>query len=120
MTFPRKVKDHHDNVRELGCIITGSPYATIHHCHGGSMKDRGWHVGMSQKQNQALVIPLHIELHSMGPEAIDGGKGVHSWEAQYGRQVDLIDKVSHLVGYDLWELAEHFNPRNPRWFEFDE
>lgn len=104
MNFPKSVKEHHDNVRALGCIITGTPNPTIHHCHGGSLKWRGFHVGMAQKQNEALVIPLAASLH-VGDQGIDYGAGVESWEMLYGTQAGFIDKVSERVGYDLWELA---------------
>lgn len=109
--FPTSVKQHHDNVRALGCILTGRKPATLHHCHGGSIKDRGYHVGMGQRQSHALVIPLVAELHSIGGRGIDSGMGVRSWEAEFGLQADLIDEVSEAVGYSLWELEEKWRSK---------
>ena len=69
------------------------------------MLERGFTRGMGQKPSDWLVIPLTIELHSMGPHAIDGGFGVESWEAVYGRQADFLDQISDLFGVDVWEMA---------------
>ena len=113
--MPTSKKKHHDSVRALGCILTGRPGATLHHVHGGSIKDRGWHVGMGQRQNEALVIPLALEYHSFGPCAIDGGMGVLTWEKTFGEQAKFIDEVSEALGYSLWELAETWrSPRSKR------
>jgi hypothetical protein len=112
--MPTSVKKHHANVRALGCILTGRPDATLHHVHGGSIKDRGWHVGMGQKQNEALVIPLALEYHSFGPRAIDGGMGVLTWEKTFGTQASFIDEVGEALGYSLWELAEQWQSKQSK------
>lgn len=109
--FPRSIKEHHANVRALGCILTGRRPATLHHVHGGSIKDRGYHVGMGQRQSDALVIPLVAELHSIGSKGIDSGMGVRTWEATFGKQADLIDEVGEMVGYSLWELEERWRSK---------
>jgi hypothetical protein len=54
--------------------------------------------------SDVLVIPLQIEYHSIGPNAIDGAMGRQEWEALYGAQADHIDAVSRELGYDLWEM----------------
>ena len=100
------VKAHHARVRALGCIIRGSPDPTIHHVHSGSVADAGWTRGTSQRGvSEALVLPLSLDLHSMGKYAIDGGFGVRSWEAKFGTQIELLDKVSAALGYDVFALA---------------
>lgn len=104
--FPRSVKEHHANVRALGCILSGRKPCTLHHVHGGSIKDRGLHVGMGQRQSDALVIPLAPEYHSVGPCGIDSGMGVRTWERVFGTQAGLVDEVSEELGYSLWELEE--------------
>lgn len=109
--IPKTVKEHHDNVRALGCIISGRTPATIHHCHGGSLKWRGFHVGMAQKQNEALVIPLHLDYH-VGKFGIDSGIGVERWETEYGTQAGMLDEVSRRLGYDVWKLAEMWKPES--------
>ena len=102
--FPSSVKDHHARVRELGCILTGRKPATLHHVHGGSIKDLGYHVGMGQRQSDALVIPLIAEYHSVGPCGIDSGMGVETWEQTFGTQAEFIDEVGEALGYNLWDL----------------
>jgi hypothetical protein len=109
--FPTSIKQHHDNVRALGCILTGRKPATLHHVHGGSIKDRGYHVGMGQRQSHALVIPLIAELHSIGGRGIDSGYGVRSWEETFALQADLIDEVGEALGYSLWELEEKWRSK---------
>lgn len=51
-----------------------------------------------------LVIPLQIEFHSIGQNAVDGGMGRLTWEALYGEQARHIDAVGLELGYDLWEM----------------
>lgn len=109
MRLPKTAAKHHANVRALGCIISNRPSPTIHHCHGGSMKQRGWHVGMGQKQNEALVIPLNALYHT-GVNGIDSGVGVGTWERTFGDQADFLDEVSAKLGYDVWLLAELWRP----------
>lgn len=107
-----KAEQHHqDQVRELGCIVTGSGSdVTIHHVHGGSISERLAELGLDPTKglgmrghSEWLVIPLTLTLHSLGPTAIDGSMGVKSWETVYGRQADMVDRVGHLLGYSLWK-----------------
>jgi hypothetical protein len=99
-------QEHQDRVRALGCIVTRNTHqTTIHHCHSGSMAEEGLLNRGSTRSNHFLVIPLHINLHSMGPWAIDGNCGVQTWELQFGRQVDHLDRVSRMLGYNVWKMA---------------
>lgn len=100
------VKRYWDRLRARGCVVTGrTDRVTIHHCHSGSMVDRGVMRGGAQKVSDWLVIPLDVELHSMGPQAIDGSCGVLTWESMYGRQADWIDALVAETGVDVWALA---------------
>lgn len=83
---------------------------TLHHCHGGSMKDAGWHVGVAQKQNPFLQIPLHARFH-VGDRGVDYGVGVLTWEARYGTQIELLHWVDEQLGYPLsvFELAKEWS-----------
>jgi hypothetical protein len=99
------VTAHERGLRELPCAVSGRDRVSLHHCHGGSMKLLGWHVGMGQKQNPFLQIPLAPELHYIGPDAIDGGIGVESWERKYGTQVEHLGWVAEQLGYDIFALA---------------
>lgn len=64
--------------------------------------------GVGQKGSDWLTVPLSANLH-VGNEGIDSGMGVRSWEAMYGRQVDLLDRVREIVlqrwGYCIFEKA---------------
>lgn len=67
--------------------------------------------GIGQRGNgPALLLPLRADLHFFGPEAIDGGIGRATWEAKYGPQDVMIDRVGELLGYDLWELHKLWLP----------
>lgn len=96
-----------DQLRAGVCIITGKPNPTIHHCHGGSMIDRGVKRVAGRKTNDWLVLPLAPELHFIGPGAIDGaiGGGVKSWELRNGAQADHLDALVRKTGVDVWKLA---------------
>ena len=116
MTWPKNVRDHWNRVAALECLITSAP-ATIHHVHGRSVGARLVELGMcgtkglSQRgYSDALVIPLSADLHYLGSKSIDGGKGVDAWESEHGSQAEMVDEVSRLVGYSLWELHR-------QWFE---
>ena len=99
------VTSHEKSLRQLRCAVSRSTQVTLHHCHGGSMKDAGWHVGMAQKQNPFLQIPLH-QLYHTGDLGIDYGYGVESWEDAFGKQMDHLEWVNGQLPYDIWELAK--------------
>lgn len=98
-------KQHWNNVGNLKCVMSGRPNPTLHHCHGGSMVVRGVQRGGSQKTSDFLVIPLDAEYHT-GNNGIDTAMSVNAWEDLFGDQADMLDEVSELLGYDVWELAE--------------
>lgn len=101
------IRRHHDRVRELGCIITQQPNPTIHHCHGGSVRDvwgAAAAVGWAQRASDWLVIPLAAEFHT-GRFGIDYGYGVRSWERDFGLQVDHLVAVNRSLDYNIFELA---------------
>lgn len=110
---PKEIRDHWQRVARLGCMVTFSDMATIHHVHGGSIREFfGAHgmPGAGQKQNDWLVIPLHPRLHT-GQDGIDNGMGttVASWERRYGKQIQFLKQVRHQIiqkhGYDIFERA---------------
>jgi hypothetical protein len=68
------------------------------------MKDIGVHSGGSQKSNHWLQIPLSVHVHT-GPQGIDSGMGVESWEKCFGPQVMLLKNVSKQLGYDVFKKA---------------
>lgn len=111
--FPKTVKEHHQNVRALRCCITDNPWPTIHHTHGGSMSDAGYHSGGSQRGcGEALVIPLKADYH-VGDQGIDYGTGVLTWESWYGTQMEHLKEVNEKLDYDIFELHEAWQKSAP-------
>ena len=112
--FPATVKEHHDNVRTLGCVVTANPWPTIHHCHGGSMKDAGYHSGVSERGcGEALVIPLKADFH-VGDEGVDYGVGVLTWEAWFGEQMEHLKEINEQLPYDIFRLHEYWQDHPPK------
>lgn len=69
------------------------------------MKDYQWHVGVAQKQNPWLQIPLDVRYH-VGNFGIDSGVGVLTWEGTFGTQMEHLEWVNDQVDYDIWEQAK--------------
>jgi hypothetical protein len=110
VTFPTTTQ-HEANVRALPCIVSGG-HSTLHHAQGPSINRRLNSMGLSSRgigqrgNGPALLLPLRADLHFFGPDAIDGGIGRATWEAKYGPQDEMIDRVSLLIGYNMWEFHE--------------
>lgn len=77
------------------------------------MREEGWHVGIGQRQNPFLCIPLCAQLH-VGDQGIDGGTGVLTWERMYGRQMNHLRALNICFDYDLFEQANSWEER-VRW-----
>lgn len=105
------VSRHEKNLRRLPCAVSRQPQVTLHHVHGGSIKDHGWHVGVAQKQNPFLQIPLHAEYH-VGRFGIDYGYGVLSWERDFGTQWEHLEWVNDQLPYDIFQLAHEWEEKN--------
>lgn len=101
------VSKHEKYLRDLRCCVTRSPFITLHHTHGGSMKDHGWHVGVAQKQNPFLQIPLKDTYH-IGDLGIDSGYGVERWEKDFGSQWDHLIWVNDQLPYNIFEQASRW------------
>jgi hypothetical protein len=104
------VTQHEKNLRTLRCCVSRSPTPQLHHTHGGSMKEHGWHVGMGQKQNPFLQIPLKANYHvgDMGVDRI----GVETWEEYFGTQWSHLEWVNEQLPYDLFREAELWEREN--------
>lgn len=100
----KKIKDHRNRVKKLGCIVSGRIDVTLHHAKSGSISQMGVLKGTGLKTSPYLVIPLNAEYHT-GRFGIDSGMGVLTWEERFGTQVKYLDEVSRLLGYSVWELA---------------
>jgi hypothetical protein len=111
---PREREAHFNAVVAIGCLVTRSAHdVTIHHAHGGSLKERGFHRSAGHKTSDYLVLPITRRLH-VGPASpkhgvypIDGADriSVVRWERLYRPQADMIDEFGKLLGMDLWALA---------------
>lgn len=102
-----KIKDYWNQVIELGPhpkIASHAGERTIHHVHGGSIKDAGIHVGMGQKNNDWLVVCLPQSLHT-GKNGIDYGYGVRSWERDFISQLELLSWTAEQTGVDVFNKA---------------
>lgn len=100
---PRGIRDHWDRVAEVGCLLSGAPNPTLHHCHGGSLREIGIHKGLGQKTSDYLVIPLASRFHT-GEFGIDVIP-VWEWEHRFGTQVGHLDDLCRQIGYNVWALA---------------
>ena len=98
------VSKHEKYLRQLRCCVSRSPLVTLHHTHGGSMKFANWHVGMGQKQNPFLQIPLNEKYH-VGDLGIDSGYGVKSWERDFGTQMEHLAWVNDQLPYNIFAEA---------------
>lgn len=108
------VSRHEKNLRQMRCVVTMHQPVTLHHCHGGSMKDLGPGIrgpGMGERNNPFFQIPLALKYH-VGPFGIDGSMGVIRWESVFGSQVGFLDEVNGQLDYDLWEQATLWSNAN--------
>ena len=119
-TFPANKDKHFEIVGRMRCLISNAQTPTIHHARGRSIAERLTALGLPHSNgtarraySDALILPLAAHFHT-GDEGVDL-IGVETWEAKYGRQADMIDRVSQHVGYDLWELhrgwTDHVVPK---------
>lgn len=79
----------------------------MHHARGGSMHHTPWgEIGMSLKQSNALMIPLHADWH-IGEYRIDGpiGYSTDDWEQRWRFQTEMLRELSQELGFSLWALA---------------
>jgi len=102
----KAIAAHITAVANLPCVVTGHFPATVHHCHSGSLADAGINRGAGQRPSDWFTIPIIADLHT-GNGGIDGSKGVRSWEAEHGTQMDHLKTVSGWLGYDVFERAKN-------------
>lgn len=100
----KALKQHHELVRSMRCVVTGRSDVTLHHCHSGSMSDSGITRGTGQRPSDWLVIPITLDLH-IGNGGIDGSMGVRTWEREHGTQMDHLKSVFQQLGYNGFKVA---------------
>lgn len=98
----RAVQEHWEALAAYGCWVCCQP-AQMHHATGGSMKARGIHKGMGQKNSDWLVIPL-CERHHTGVDGLHK-IGVAQWEERFGPQAVMLDAITQATQTDVWHNA---------------
>jgi hypothetical protein len=86
---------------ELGCIVCGRP-AQIAHAHSGSVRERTQEPKAKGKKLQRLdwlVIPMCPFHHGLLDCDVKG------FEAIYGPQAGMIDRLCKHFGLNLWTLS---------------
>lgn len=80
-------KAHLNRVAEMGCIICKRP-AEIHHIGNGAM---------GKQASNYEVIPLCPEHHRTGGYGVAVHAGRKAWEANFGSERDLLEKVNGMI-----------------------
>ena len=75
-------------VAEMGCVICGARPVEIHHVICGRYS--------SERAPDTKTIPLCVNHHRIGPDAIHNGK--ESWVAKHGPDTDYLDQVDRELG----------------------
>lgn len=81
-------RDHMGRVAALGCIICGLP-ASVHHITTG--------VGMGQRASHYETIPLCRFHHQDGGHGVAIHAGKKTWEAKFGTELALLEKVRGIL-----------------------
>ncbi len=81
-------RDYMGRVAELGCIICQMP-ASVHHITTG--------VGMGQRASNYDTIPLCPTHHQHGGHGVAIHAGIKTWEARYGTELDLLEKIKEIL-----------------------
>jgi len=75
------------SVAQLPCVVCGIRPVTVHHCM----------TGIGRRKDHLKTISL-CWMHHLGPEGIDGKQmGKRVWEAKYGSEKVLLEKVNKLL-----------------------
>jgi hypothetical protein len=82
-------KAHMDRVANLGCIICHNPYVVIHHITTAR--------GFGGRSSHYEVLPLCVRHHDGGERGVAVHAGVKTWEAKFGTQKELLEKVRLLL-----------------------
>lgn len=86
---------HMTEVARLGCIacrVMGifTPNVELHHPRAG--------MGMSQKASHMNVLPLCHAHHRTGGHGVALHDGIRTWEANFGTEAELLEKVREILG----------------------
>lgn len=82
---------HMEQVAALGCIICRRP-AELHHPRKG--------MGLGQRNSNWTVIPLCPDHHRIGGIGVAIHAGQRTWEAKFGTEAELLEKVRHEIGWE--------------------
>lgn len=88
----RQLRDYKSRVAELGCIVDGcGAPAMLHHPR--------FCVGMGQRSNDWLVIPLCPDHHQNGGLGVAIHAGQNTFESLYGTEAELLARVIQRMDY---------------------
>lgn len=76
-------------VADLGCIICGNNHVVIHHIT--TLR------GFGGRASHYDVLPLCVQHHDGGKLGVAVHAGVKTWEAKFGTQIELLEKVKELL-----------------------
>lgn len=95
----KEEEKHFCRLAEIGCVICSQP-AEMHHLTGNKYR------GMSQKANNYQVIPLCPSHHRTGGHGVAIHAGIQTWEAKFGSQEELLEKVLNILGIPLYKALD--------------
>jgi len=99
----KEILEHWENVASIGCLVSSSDDAEIHHCKSGSLSKLGIHTSLSKKNSDWLVIPLSVEWHR-GKHGIHT-IGVETWELKFDPQIKLLQVICIMLDVNVFEKA---------------
>jgi hypothetical protein len=95
----KEAKEWYSRVASLGCICCGKP-TQIHH--------NTRHRGKGQKSHWRLVLPLCHTHHTTGGHGNAIHAGTETWEAIFGTQEELLERVYIMLEVDFNLAKKHF------------
>ena len=86
---------HIESIRRIGCIACRvlnifTPDVEIHHVRLGQ--------GMGQRASHMQTLPLCATHHRNGGHGVALHAGQRTWEANFGTEAELLEKVREMLG----------------------
>lgn len=85
------IKQYLSAVADLGCIVCRRP-AAIHHIRHG--------MGMAQRSGFLFTLPLCPDHHQHGGHGVAFHAGRKTWEANFGTEMELLERVREELSLD--------------------
>lgn len=78
-------------IAALPCVVCGAGRVTVHHLRHNP--NTGQSLGKSQRSPHHHVVPLCDRHHQSGGFGVAYHAGSRTWEANYGREIDLWEQL---------------------------